>query len=82
MVEILRDSAVALPPLNAILADRLIKRTKVSRLLSTFRNKPAVNYDAVINTLLRVSDLVSELNEVTELDINPLFAGPNGCGWL
>jgi len=78
MVEILRDSAVTLPPLNAILANRLIKRTKVSRLLDAFRDRPAVNHDAVINTLLRISDLVSELNEVTELDINPLFAGPNG----
>jgi len=78
MVEILRDSAVALPPLNAILADRLIKRTKVSRLLDAFRDRPAVDQNAVINVLLRVSDLVIELSEVTELDINPLFAGPNG----
>jgi acetyltransferase len=78
MVEILRDSSVALPPLNAILADRLIKRTKVSRLLSAFRDRPAVDRSAVINVLLRVSDLVSEMPEIEELDINPLLAGPEG----
>ena len=78
MVEILQDSSVALPPLNAILAERLIKRTKVSKLLEAFRDRPAVDRAAVINVLLRVSDLVSELPEVEELDINPLLAGPDG----
>lgn len=78
MVEILHDSAVSLPPLNAVLATRLIDRTKVSRLLGTFRDKPAVDHDAVINVLLRVSDLVCEIPEIEALDINPLFAGPTG----
>ncbi len=78
MVEILRDSAVSLPPLNAVLAERLINRTKVSRLLDAFRDRPAVDRQAVIDVLLRVSDLVCELPAITELDINPLFAGPDG----
>jgi len=78
MVEVLRDNAVSLPPLNAILANRLINRTKVSRLLETFRNKPAVDHDAIINVLLRVSDLICEIPEIEELDINPLFASPDG----
>jgi len=78
MVEILRDNSVALPPLNAILAERLIKRTRVSKLLEAFRDRPAVDRAAVINVLLRVSDLVSELPEVVEMDINPLLAGPDG----
>ncbi|MCC2111920.1 MAG: GNAT family N-acetyltransferase, partial [Hyphomicrobiales bacterium] len=78
MVEILRDSAVSLPPLNAVLAQRLIERTRVARLLDAFRDRAAVDREAVIAMLLRVSDLVCELPEVTELDINPVFAGPNG----
>ena len=78
MVEILKDSAVALPPLNSVLADRLINRTRVSRLLDAFRERPPVDREAVIDVLLRVSDLVCELPEVIELDINPLFAGPDG----
>jgi acetyltransferase len=78
MVEILEDKAVALPPLNEVLASRLINRTRVSRLLDAFRNRPAVDRKAVIEVLLRVSDLVCEVPHVEELDINPLFAGPAG----
>ncbi|MCP4936809.1 MAG: bifunctional acetate--CoA ligase family protein/GNAT family N-acetyltransferase [bacterium] len=78
MVEILSDSAVSLPPLNAVLADRLINRTRVSHLLDAFRDRPAVERTPVINVLLRISDLVCEIPEIEELDINPLFAGPDG----
>ncbi|PID35728.1 MAG: GNAT family N-acetyltransferase [Rhodobacterales bacterium] len=78
MVEVLRDSAVALPPMNSVLADRLINRTKVSKMLDAFRDKAAVDRDAVIDVLMRISDMVCELPEVIELDINPLFAGPSG----
>ena len=78
MVEILDDNAVSLPPLNKALAERLINRTRVSRVLSAFRNRPAVDRAAVIEVLLRISDLVCELPHVEELDINPLIASPNG----
>lgn len=78
LVEVLRDSAVSLPSLNAVLANRLINRTRVSRLLSAFRGKPAVDREAVIGVLLRISDLVCELAEIDELDINPLLASPQG----
>ncbi|MHA6325882.1 bifunctional acetate--CoA ligase family protein/GNAT family N-acetyltransferase [Roseivivax sp. CAU 1753] len=78
MVEILRDSATALPPLTTILANRLIDRTRVARLLDTFRDQPAVDRDAVVKVLMRLSDMVCELPEIAELDINPLFATPHG----
>jgi len=78
MVEILRDNAVGLPPLNEVLASRLINRTRVARLLDAFRDRPAVDKPAVIDVLLRVSDMVCELPQIAELDINPLVAGPGG----
>lgn len=78
MVEVLRDSAVTLPPLNEVLANRLIDRTRVSRLLEAVRDREAVDRAGVIEVLRRVSELVTELPEVRELDINPLFAGPRG----
>lgn len=78
MVEVLKDSAVALPPLNEVLANRLINRTRVSRLLDAFRERDPADRQAVVDVLLRVSDMVCELPEVVELDINPLFAGPDG----
>ncbi len=78
MVEVLRDSSVTLPPLNAVLANRLIERTRVARLLDAVRDRAAVDRGAVLEVLRRVSELVTELPEVHELDINPLFAGPEG----
>lgn len=78
MVEILRDSAVSLPPLNGLLANRLINSTRVARLLDAFRDRGAVDRDAVIEVLLQVSNMVCELPEISEMDINPLFAGPDG----
>lgn len=78
MVELLQDSAVTLPPLNEVLARRLIDKTRVSRLLGAFRNRKAVDSEAVIDVLTRVSEMVCELPSITGLDINPLFAGPDG----
>ncbi len=78
MVEVLKDSAVALPPLNTVLANRLINRTRVSQLLEAVRDRPAVDRDAVVDVLMRVSDMVCEMPQIAELDINPLIAGPDG----
>jgi acetyltransferase len=78
MVEILHDNAVSLPPLNEVLARRQINRTRVSRLLDAFRDKPPVDRQAITSVLTRISDLVCELPEISELDINPLIAGPEG----
>jgi acetyltransferase len=67
-----------LPPLTAALAERLIEKTRVSRQLEAHRNLTAVDRGALVETLLRVSDMVSEMPEMIELDINPLLAGPEG----
>ncbi len=75
MAEVLRDFAVAIPPLNRVLAARLIAHTRVARLLGPFRNMAAIDRSGVEELLLRLSDLVCELPHVAELDINPLFAG-------
>ena len=77
-VEIHRDRAVELPPLNAYLAQRLIKRTRISKLLGPFRNLPAVDFEALERALLRISEMVCELPEIREMDINPLIADENG----
>ncbi len=78
-VEVMRDRAVALPPLNAFLAREMIQQTRVAKLLGAFRNMPPVNLDAVIDVLLRVSALACELPHVQELDINPLTADADGA---
>jgi acetyltransferase len=77
-VELRRDRAIALPPLNAPLARALMDKTQVARLLAGYRGKPAADVDAVVGTLLRVSQMACDLPELTELDINPLLADAQG----
>ena len=77
-VEVLQDFSIALPPLNSYLAQKLMSRTKVSKMLGHFRGWPAVNEAAIVDVLLRTSDLVTQLPEVMELDLNPLFASEDG----
>ena len=72
-VEIMGDSAIALPPLNRRLARDLIHRTKVSKLLEEFRHMPAVDMELLIDILLCVSNMACELPWIQEMDINPLI---------
>lgn len=77
-VEVLRDRAVAIPPLNRFLAEQMISETRVARLLGKFRNLPAVNMEALVQLLRRISEMVCELPEIQALDINPVVADENG----
>jgi acetyltransferase len=78
MVEILQDNAVALPPLNAYMVEQMIIKTKAAKYLEAFRQLPPANKKALIDTLLNVSTMVSELPEILELDINPLIVDEHG----
>ena len=74
----LKDSAVDLPPLNLLLARRLMERTHVYRLLQGYRNIPAANVDLVAEFLVRISQLVTDFPEIVELDLNPVVIS-DGC---
>ena len=78
MAEIIQDTAVAIPPLNRILASRLIDSSRIAKLLGRFRNMDPIDRAATEDVLLRLSDLVCELPHVAELDINPLLASEGG----
>ncbi len=77
-VEVLKDRAMALPPLNSVLAHDLIARTRVAALLAGYRDRAAVDREALADSLLRVSQMVCDLPELLELDINPLLADERG----
>lgn len=77
-VEAVADKAIALPPLNPLLAADLISRTRVFRLLKGYRDRPAADIDAVAGVLLALQDLAADCPEIAELDINPLWADQNG----
>jgi acetyltransferase len=76
LVEVYRDRALALPPLNATLAQRLVERTRVYRALKGVRGRPAVNMDQLKRILIRFSRLAVEQSCIKEIDINPLLASP------
>jgi acetyltransferase len=77
-VEVIQDTAIALPPLDLKLARNLIAQTRVARLLSGYRDRPAADLDAVAMTLVRVSQLITDIPVIEELDINPVLAEEHG----
>ena len=79
LVEVIADRAVGLPPLNRLLVDRMIERTRAAKSLGPFRGAPPVDRDALVDAVLRVSELVAELPWIAELDINPLIVDASGA---
>jgi len=73
MTEILKDRSLALPPLNRLLARKMIESTRVYQLLKGFRGRPAANLELIEEVLLRLSQLVIDFPEIVELDINPMI---------
>ena len=78
VVELVDDKALGLPPLNMRLANELLSRTRIYRLLTGFRGQPAANLGAIALTLVRVSQLIIDMPEIRELDVNPLLADQFG----
>jgi acetyltransferase len=73
-VEIFKDHALGLPPLNRTLARRLMERTQIySALKKGFRGRDAIDLDALEELLVRFSQLVIEQRWIKEIDINPLL---------
>jgi acetyltransferase len=77
-VEVIRDRAISLPPLNEPLAAQLVSRTGIARLLDGYRGRPPANRGALHLTLVQVSQLIVDVAEIMELDINPLLVDESG----
>lgn len=77
-VETVRDTALALPPLDRAGARDLIGQTRIARLMAGYRSVPPVAAGAVEDLLIRLSRLAADLPEVRELDLNPLLADSSG----
>lgn len=78
LVEIFKDRALSLPPLNTTLARRMMERTKIFHALKGVRGRKPVDLAALEKLLVRFSQLVVEQPWIAELDINPLIASPEG----
>jgi acetyltransferase len=76
LVEVFRDRALALPPLNTTLARRLIEQTTIAKALPGVRGRRPIDVDVLAALLVRFSELVAEQPRIAEIDINPLLASP------
>src|SRR5205814_9089042 len=76
LVEVYRDRALALPPLNTTLARRMMEQTRVFAALEGVRGRKAVDLSVLEEFLVRFSHLIVEQPRIREIDINPLLASP------
>ena len=77
-VEVLRDTAHALPPLDHNLARDMMRHTRVWSLLQGYRDRAPADLNGIADTLVRLSYLIARHPEIRELDINPLLADDKG----
>jgi acetyltransferase len=76
LVEVFKDSSLALPPLNSNLARRMMERTRIYTALKGVRGRKPVDLNGLERLVVRFSTLIGEQPWVKELDINPLIASP------
>ena len=80
LIELLADRRIMLPPCDAADARRQIDRLKVRPMLDGLRGQPAVDVDALAETVARLSVLATCLGDlINGLDINPVIVHPRGC---
>jgi hypothetical protein len=73
-VELLRDSATALAPVQEVEARAMLRRLKGYRLLEGFRGLPPVDQDRLVDVIRRISELAADQRgRVAEIDVNPLI---------
>jgi acetyltransferase len=77
-VELRKDHAVALPPLNVNLAKDMLSASRLEPLLAGYRGQAPNNTQALLKTLLNVSQMACDLPWLAELDINPLLVDAQG----
>lgn len=78
-IEVLRDVACGIPPLDSATAERMIDRLRGRSLLGAFRGAAPVDRRAFVEVIVRVGALVEAAPELVELDINPLILSSSGA---
>jgi acetate---CoA ligase (ADP-forming) len=80
MVEVLKDVSFRLAPMWQISAERMVRQIRSFKMLDGFRGNPPSDVDAIVDMLLRLSEMVCNHPEISELDINPLIVHAKGSG--
>jgi len=78
-VDIFKDINFKLAPVTAAEAEVMLSSLKAASLLGEVRGEKAVNREAVIEIIQRVSQLVTDLPAIAEMDLNPVLATVSGC---
>jgi len=73
ITEVIRDCSFALPPLNRLLARRLMEETKIYHLLKGYKNHPGANLILLEEILIRLAQLVTDFEQIEKIEINPLI---------
>ncbi|MBF0413404.1 MAG: GNAT family N-acetyltransferase [Desulfamplus sp.] len=72
MTDIVEDIATALPPLDSLLALRLMEETRISRVFKGYRHIKPLNEELIEDMLIRLSRLVTDFPEIEDIQINPV----------
>ena len=78
-VEVLKDVAFRIVPLEPRDASEMVREIQGFPVLEGFRGTPAANLDAIESMLLQLSEFAESNPEIAELDLNPVFARPDGA---
>ena len=78
LVEVFKDRALGLPPLNTTLARRMMEQTKIYEALQGVRGRESVDMNLLESIMVRFSQMVVEQERIKEVDINPLLASEKG----
>jgi acetyltransferase len=81
-VEALKDVTFRVAPFTRLDAENMLKEIRSKALLEGVRGKPPVDKEAIVDTLLRMGQLVQDFPEIAEFDINPLIVYPQDQGAL
>ncbi|MFW9971323.1 MAG: acetate--CoA ligase family protein [Candidatus Odinarchaeota archaeon] len=78
LVELLEDVSFRIAPITEYDAKEMIHEIKGFPILDGYRGKPKADIDAIVDTLLKISDFVVEHEEINEMDLNPIFIYKKG----
>jgi len=79
-IELIKDRCFALAPLNAVQVEDMLNQLKLAKLLDGLRGQPAVNRQALVELILRFSQIVQAFGDsISEIDLNPVIVTQQGC---
>jgi acyl-CoA synthetase (NDP forming) len=79
LVELFKDISLRLLPISKPDAEKMINEIKLHRLIDGYRSYKAVDKNALVSILLKISDLTQRFPLIKEIDLNPVFLYPDGA---